>query len=94
MSRSCWKVPFIHPLFFSKKFLKSSVFSTYIRTSLIGPLFIDKKLKIYNGLRFVSIFLNKNMVGDKIGEYSISKIMGSKIVYSMRRKKKANRMRK
>jgi ribosomal protein S19 len=61
---------------------------------MIGPLFIDKKLKIYNGLKFVSFFLNKKMVGDMLGEYSISKIMGSKIAYSMRRKKKANRMKK
>lgn len=94
MSRSRWKIPFIHPLFLSKIFFSSSVFSTYVRNSIIGSFFIDKKLKIYNGLKFVSIFLKKNMVGDKLGEYSISKIMGSRIAYSMQRKKKAKRMKR
>lgn len=81
--RSGWKLPFINNIFLSNLFFKSSNFITSMRSCTILPHFIGKKIRIYSGRTWKSLIVNKFMVGMKLGEFSISKIFGSAISFSM-----------
>lgn len=41
----------------------------HIKCNTILPNFIDKFITVYNGRIFKKVFINKNMVGYKIGEF-------------------------
>lgn len=41
---------------------------------IITKKFVDSTVQIYNGTRFFEIVITKNMVGQKFGEFSPSKI--------------------
>ena len=43
---------------------------TWSRRSTITPDFIGLTMSIYNGKRFISVFITENMVGHKLGEFS------------------------
>jgi len=43
---------------------------TWSRRSTITPDFIGLTISIYNGKRFISVFITENMVGHKLGEFS------------------------
>lgn len=89
MKRSIWKVPFIAPCFFSKSFFDGSKeIKTFYRNSLITEFFLKKKILIYSGKSWVKLVVQKPMVGLKLGEFSITKIMGSAISASMSKKNK------
>lgn len=75
MPRSLKKGPFIdHHLLkkveqalgaTSKKPIK-----TWSRRSTVTPDMIGLTLDVYNGLKFISVFVTENMVGHKLGEFS------------------------
>jgi small subunit ribosomal protein S19 len=46
----------------------------YKRGSLITSKYIDKTIQIHNGTRFFEITVTKNMVGQKFGEFSPSRV--------------------
>ena len=43
---------------------------TWSRRSTIVPEFIGATIAIYNGRKFIPVFLTENMVGHKLGEFS------------------------
>ena len=94
MSRSKWKIPFISSIFFRKKFLDSYSFNTHKRSSIINVNFIDKRLRVYNGLKYISFIVKKNMVGKRIGDFSITKVIGSAIILSKYLKMKLKKKKK
>lgn len=94
MPRSRWKVPFINIDFFSKKVLKLVTFNTFDRVSNINNLFIDKRFRVYNGRKFISFIVRKSMVGKKLGEFSITKVLGSDIALSKQLKIKLKKKKK
>lgn len=94
MCRSRWKVPFVSSIFFSKKFDNVMFFNTRIRNSIITDFFIDKKFRVYNGSKSKSFVIRSYMVGKKLGEFSITKILGSDIALSKVLKAKAKKKKK
>ncbi len=71
MSRSKWK-----PIYNDDKLinLEKKINKIYKRNMIITKKFVDSTVQIYNGTRFFEIVITKNMVGQKFGEFSPSKI--------------------
>lgn len=89
MKRSVWKIPYVSPCFFSKIFFEEvKELKSFSRNSLITDFFLKKKILIYSGRSWVKLTVQKTMVGLKLGEFSITKIMGSAISASMLKKNK------
>lgn len=89
MKRAVWKVPYVSPFFFSKKVLEGNeVIKTDVRKTLISQYFFKKKFLVYAGRLWVRVNIKKPMIGLKLGEFSVTKIMGSAIPISMAKKEK------
>ena len=84
--RSKWKLPFLKLNFFSKNFKNYKVYKTFYRNSVITEFFVNKKFSIYSGKNWVSVLISRAMLGYKLGDFSITKVLGSAIYASMRRK--------
>jgi small subunit ribosomal protein S19 len=75
MSRSIAKGPYIDEKLLIKvqKMVKSGdkkPLKTWSRRSTITPEFVGLTLSIYNGKKFVPVYVTENMVGHKLGEFS------------------------
>lgn len=75
MSRSSKKGPFIDPKLL-KKVLdqkqsgKKTPIKTWSRACTVGPDFVGHTFMVHNGKNFIEVFVNENMVGHKLGEFS------------------------
>ena len=47
---------------------------TWSRRSTIVPEFIGATIAIYNGRKFIPVFITENMVGHKLGEFSPTRV--------------------
>lgn len=47
---------------------------TWSRRSTITPEFVGLNLSVHNGKTFIPVFVTENMVGHKLGEFSLSKM--------------------
>lgn len=83
-----WKVPYVHPIFFGKKFVKSKNFHSFFRNVTITKIFIGKRIRLYAGNTKKSFNIRKLMLKFKLGDFSITKIFGSAIARSMANKEK------
>ncbi|MBP7780520.1 MAG: 30S ribosomal protein S19 [Paludibacteraceae bacterium] len=78
MSRSLKKGPFID-VKLEKKVLamnesgKKSVVKTWSRASMISPDFVGHTIAVHNGNKFIPVFVTENMVGHKLGEFSLTR---------------------
>ena len=50
--------------------IKTEIKKTKNRSLKIIPNYIGKTISIYNGKTFVNVFIKKEMVGYKLGEFS------------------------
>lgn len=79
MSRSSKKGPFVDEKLLIKvqKAIKSNdrkPIKTWARRSTITPEFVGMTLSVYNGKRFISVYVTENMVGHKVGEFSPTRV--------------------
>ncbi len=75
MARSLKKGPYVN-----EKLLKrvqrmdvdgsNKPIKTWSRRSMILPEFVGRTFLVYNGKKFISVFVTENMVGHKLGEFS------------------------
>lgn len=75
MSRSTKKGPYV-----DEKLLKKieqmnasgqkKVIKTWARSSVITPEFVGHTIAVYNGKKFIPIYLAENMVGHRLGEFA------------------------
>ena len=78
MSRSLKKGPFIS-VKLEKKILamneygKKAVVNTWSRASMISPDFVGHTIAVHNGNKFVPVYVTENMVGHKLGEFSMTR---------------------
>jgi small subunit ribosomal protein S19 len=49
---------------------QKKVIKTWARRSTITPEFVGHTLAVHNGNKFIPVFINENMVGHKLGEFS------------------------
>jgi len=75
MSRSTKKGPFVDTHLTEKveKMTRSGEkrpIKTWSRRSVIMPDFVGFTMLIYNGRKFIPVFITENMVGHKLGEFS------------------------
>jgi len=52
----------------TKKLIK-----TWARRSMITPEFVGHTLAIHNGNKFIPVYVSENMVGHKLGEFSLTR---------------------
>ena len=49
---------------------KKVVVKTWSRRSTIPPEFVGHTIAVHNGIKFIPVYVSKNMVGHKLGEFS------------------------
>lgn len=75
MARSLKKGPFVD-FKLEKKVMamneskKKNVVKTWSRRSMITPDFVGHTLAVYNGTKFIPVYISENMVGHKLGEFA------------------------
>lgn len=52
---------------------KKTAIKTWSRRSTITPDFVGQTIAVYNGKIFVPVFVSENMVGHKLGEFSLTR---------------------
>src|SRR4026207_862931 len=75
MARSLKKGPFIDDHLMKKVDAMNSagerkVIKTWSRRSTITPEMVGHTLAVYNGRKFIPVYITENMVGHKLGEFS------------------------
>ena len=81
MARSSKKLPFIDSYLMNKvKKVKESgkneVIKTWSRRSTIYPDFIGHTFAVHNGKEFIPVYVTEDMVGHKLGEFSLTRKFG------------------
>ena len=75
MSRSVKKGPFTEPRLLARvqemnRKNEKRVLKTWSRASVVFPDFIGHTIAVYNGKRHIPVFVNKDMVGHRLGEFA------------------------
>jgi len=75
MARSIKKGPFVDSHLLKKvedmqRQKSKKVLKTWSRRSTIVPTMVGLTFAVHNGKKFVPVFVNENMVGHKLGEFS------------------------
>jgi small subunit ribosomal protein S19 len=75
MSRSVKKGPYCEPRLLGRvqemnRRNEKRVLKTWSRASVVFPDFIGHTIAVYNGKRHIPVFVNKDMVGHRLGEFS------------------------
>ena len=83
MTRSTWKGPFYEEYLLKKaedvrKSGKTNqVIKIWTRRSTILPEFVGLTFGVHNGIKFIPVSINENMVGHKFGEFSPTRTFNS-----------------
>lgn len=79
MARSIKKGPFVDMSLLKKveaakaEGKANKVIKTWSRRSTIFPDFIGLTFAVHNGKKFIPVFITDNMVGHKLGEFSLTR---------------------
>ena len=81
MARSLKKGPFIDASLMKKVQMlnesgKKEVIKTWSRRSTIYPDFIGHTFAVHNGREFIPVYVTEDMVGHKLGEFSMTRKFG------------------
>lgn len=79
MSRSIKKGPFVDAHLLKKvdkmnKDGQKRPIQTWSRRSMIIPDFVGHTFNVHNGKSFIPVFVTENMVGHKLGEFSLTRV--------------------
>ncbi|HMA68790.1 MAG TPA: 30S ribosomal protein S19 [Candidatus Mcinerneyibacterium sp.] len=79
MPRSVKKGPFVDDHLLkkiraAKENDKEEFIKTWSRRSMITPEFVGLTINVYNGRKFIPVFVSENMVGHKLGEFAPTRI--------------------
>jgi ribosomal protein S19 len=89
MKRSSWKLPYLHPILFKSRVKNKNFFVSFARNILLTKPLLQKKVKIYNGIWFLSRDANTNLLGHKTGEISFTKKCDTQLHLKRKSKKKS-----
>ncbi len=75
MSRSAKKGPFVNEKLYAKVMRLNEnrakqVVKTWARACTIIPEFVGHTFEVHNGNKFIKVFVQEDMVGHKLGEFS------------------------
>ena len=78
MSRSIKKGPYVHPKLQKKveramNSQSKTVIRTWARASTIVPEMLGLTIAVHNGRQHVPLLITENMVGHKLGEFSVTR---------------------
>ncbi len=78
MSRSLKKGPYVDEKLYLKvekqiEAGKRSPIKTWARACTIVPEFVGSTFQVHNGRAFIDVFVTEDMVGHKLGEFSLSR---------------------
>jgi len=78
MPRSIKKGPFVDAPLMEKidalnKKNEKKIIKTWSRRSMILPEFVGYTIAVHNGKVFINVFVTENMVGHRLGEFSITR---------------------
>jgi small subunit ribosomal protein S19 len=80
MPRSVKKGPFVEHYLAKKMAVAAKesnparrVITTYSRRSTVLPTMVGLTFAIYNGRKFIPVFITEQMVGHKLGEFSLTR---------------------
>ncbi|MBI4753725.1 30S ribosomal protein S19 [Candidatus Desantisbacteria bacterium] len=78
MGRSIKKGPYIDEKLSKKvevmnKVGEKKVIKTWARRSDIPPEFVGYTFAVHNGKKFIPVYVTENMVGHKLGEFSLTR---------------------
>jgi len=78
------KPPFIAASLFKKlqrlvKEKRKQTIETHSRASTVLPIMIGHTIAVHNGREFLPVFVDEQMVGHKLGEFSLTKTFKSHI---------------
>ncbi|MDX2117559.1 MAG: 30S ribosomal protein S19 [Planctomycetota bacterium] len=78
MGRSLKKGPYVDEKLFRKveaqaQARRKEPIKTWARRCTIVPEFVGQTFKVHNGKTFIDVFVTEDMVGHKLGEFSISR---------------------
>ena len=78
MARSLKKGPFIEARLLKRiedmnRAREKKVLKTWSRRSTIPPEFVGHTLAVHNGKKFIPVYVQENMVGHKLGEFSATR---------------------
>ncbi len=79
MARSLKKGPFVDDHLMKKIVSMNSandrkVVKTWSRRSTITPEMVGHTLAVYNGKKFIPVYITENMVGHKLGEFAPTRL--------------------
>ena len=82
MARSVKKGPFVDDHLMKKVLHQQStgdkkVIRTWSRRSMVVPEMVGLTLAVYNGKKFLPIYITENMVGHKLGEFAPTRFFRS-----------------
>jgi small subunit ribosomal protein S19 len=78
MSRSKWKGPYIDPSLLKLSFKQRKTKQIWSRQSVIPFFLIGQTVFVYNGKIFKKIFINREKIGFKFGEFSFTRTYTNK----------------
>ena len=78
MSRSLKKGPYIDPRVLAKVMAvkatgKRTPIKTWSRACVISPEMVGVTFQVHNGKNFLDVFVDENMVGHRLGEFSLTR---------------------
>ena len=81
MARSLKKGPLVDESLMKKvqemnKSSKKTVIKTWSRRSTIYPEFVGHTFAVHNGKEFIPVYVTEEMVGHKLGEFSMTRKFG------------------
>ena len=79
MPRSLKKGPFVDEKLYRKVMVmnesgRRQPVKTWARRCMIVPEFVGHTFKVHNGRAFLDVFVTEDMVGHKLGEFSITRL--------------------
>jgi small subunit ribosomal protein S19 len=82
VSRSLKKGPYVDAKLLKKiealdKTGKKEVLKTWARNSTIPPEFLGHTISVYNGKKFIPVYITENTVGHKLGEFAPTRMFRS-----------------
>lgn len=77
IKKSGWKFPFcLNVSYYYKKERKA-----YNRNITLTSSFLDKKIDCHKGSNIGRLFVTRNHIGHKLGEFFTTKVLGERIAY-------------